>query len=138
MALIRGSMSHHPCPICLVKSDEQNNLNKSAPLRTVENTQEILDNARKASKKILKEEILSSHSLRDIEVSIHFELVNEVCLIQYQSAFFEIANSSPFRALSWDHMHNNAHGLDGKHFTPSLQKYISTLGRAALSMVDSQ
>lgn len=55
MALVRGSASHHPCPICLVKSDEQNNLNKLSPLQTVNKTKEILERARNALTKAQKE-----------------------------------------------------------------------------------
>jgi hypothetical protein len=45
---------------------------------------------------------------------------------------------SPHIALSWDHMHNYAHGLGEKHIWPEIQRHIEELGRQASKMVDSQ
>jgi hypothetical protein len=46
--------------------------------------------------------------------------------------------SDPHMALSWNHMHNYAHGLGGKHIWPEIQRHIEDLGRQASKTVDNQ
>ena len=72
MALIRGGkFSHHPCPRCLVRNDELEDLSKKQKIRTVENMKEVLESARGQPTKTLKEEKLKGSGLRDIDVR-HF------------------------------------------------------------------
>ena len=52
------------------------------------------------------------------------------------NAFFDIANSNPFRALSVDRMHSGSHGLGGKHIWPEIQEYIGACGRGSMREVD--
>jgi ligand-binding SRPBCC domain-containing protein len=54
------------------------------------------------------------------------------------NAFWDVQFSDPFRALSWDRMHNYAHGLGGKHLWPILQQYINAQGRSKAQLVDDQ
>jgi hypothetical protein len=46
--------------------------------------------------------------------------------------------SDPHVALSWDYMHNYAHGLGGKHIWPEIQQHIEDLGHQASKTVDNQ
>jgi len=54
------------------------------------------------------------------------------------NAFWDIQFSDPFQALSWDRMHNYAHGLGGKHLWPILQQSIHAQGRSKAQLVDDQ
>lgn len=56
----------------------------------------------------------------------------------FQNAFWDINFSDPFKALSWDHMHNYAHGLGGKHLWPLIEEHLDDLGRTAAHTVDEQ
>jgi hypothetical protein len=54
------------------------------------------------------------------------------------NAFFDIANSDPYEALSIDRMHNNAHGLGGKHIWPEIQEYIQECGHDYMKKFDQK
>ena len=56
----------------------------------------------------------------------------------YQNVFWTVQFSDPHQVLSWDHMHNYAHGLGGKHIWPEIQRHIEALGCEALKWVDDQ
>ena len=46
--------------------------------------------------------------------------------------------SDPHAAMSFDHMHNNAHGTGGNHIWPEIQRHISDLPGNMQDEIDSQ
>jgi len=54
------------------------------------------------------------------------------------NAFFDLANSDPFKAISVNRMHSSAHGLGGKHIWPVIQEYIEECGRGHMKAVDER
>jgi hypothetical protein len=46
--------------------------------------------------------------------------------------------SDPFKAISWDWMHNYAHGLGWKHIWPVIENYIIGDGCGAIKQVDER
>ncbi|KAG1785490.1 uncharacterized protein HD556DRAFT_1249795, partial [Suillus plorans] len=70
MALICGLMGKFPCPICLIPRDELSNTLKVYPLRTCTGTKELLARARESTTLEAREQILSSQSLRDVNISL--------------------------------------------------------------------
>lgn len=68
MALTRGSSSNFPCPICLAPRREFVDLMKAWPLRTVAHTQEVIWQARQLRNPQDREGLLSSESLRNVDV----------------------------------------------------------------------
>lgn len=68
---------------------------------------------------------------------VHYFIQLEAYLkILLQNVFWDIENSDPFRALSFDRLHVNQGGLWSDHFWPELQGRISDLGRYAKKDVD--
>jgi hypothetical protein len=119
MALIRGVNGLCPCPICLVPKGQLSDINTTWQRRDLAETQNLVTQANE--KDTVAIENLKQQGLRPI--------VN---------AFWEIRFSDPFKALSWDRMHNYAHGLGGKHIWPVLKQYISAMGRSKAALVDDQ
>ncbi|PPQ82862.1 hypothetical protein CVT24_008300 [Panaeolus cyanescens] len=125
MALIRGINSLFPCPICLVPDESLGDmLHAPWPKRDMETTKQLVRQYTSAgTKKDIKraDEQLKKQGLRGIE-----------------NAFWTVAFSDPFKALSWDRMHNYALGLGGKHIYPLISKYIKTVSKDAANTVDAQ
>jgi hypothetical protein len=69
MALIRGTKSKRPCPICLVDANELVNITMTSPLRTALDTQRLLQDARGVQRVLEREKLLSEHGIRDVDVS---------------------------------------------------------------------
>ena len=67
MALVRGTNSKFPCPICLVPQEK---LCKGMeyPHRTTETMRQVYHDAIGAASAKVKEELLKNHGLRGIEV----------------------------------------------------------------------
>lgn len=61
MALIRGLNGLYPCPICLIPSKELININTTAPLRDLDETQCLVSEGIKAK--------LKAQSLHPVDVS---------------------------------------------------------------------
>lgn len=72
MALIRGLMGKFPCPICLVPRDELYKTSNIYPLRTSAGAKALRVQARESTTLEAREQILSSESLRDVDVSLCF------------------------------------------------------------------
>ncbi|KAF7334738.1 hypothetical protein MSAN_02372200 [Mycena sanguinolenta] len=104
MALIRGLRGLHPCPICLVKSEDQSDLSKTPELRTAEKAQEAVQKARRL-KGEAGEEILKNMGLRKID-----------------NVFWKVANSDPYQAICFDRLHSHHSGLWGDHFFGPIEK----------------
>jgi hypothetical protein len=49
-----------------------------------------------------------------------------------------VAWSDPHQILSYDRMHNDSHGLGGKHILPSVLLYLKATGRDALADLDKR
>jgi hypothetical protein len=71
MALIRGTGSACPCPICLIRNKNLSDLSKIAERRTTQTMKEIYDRAQNLGGED-KEELLQKHGLRDVEVCNNF------------------------------------------------------------------
>jgi hypothetical protein len=69
MSLIRGPKSKHPCPVCLVKGDELANITKTWPLRTADQTKDVIEQARALQNNKEREKLLSGNGIRDVDVS---------------------------------------------------------------------
>ncbi|KAL1689775.1 hypothetical protein GGG16DRAFT_114767 [Schizophyllum commune] len=61
---ILGSNSYHPCPICIVPHDQQWDLSKAWPARSVSGTEELLDKARELTAITGRKEVMRTQSLR--------------------------------------------------------------------------
>ena len=68
MALVRGTSSLFPCPVCLVPRKELMAIWKKYKERTGEDMTAILQEARAAPNKAQAEKILKRVSLRPVEV----------------------------------------------------------------------
>ncbi|KAJ3559044.1 hypothetical protein NP233_g11364 [Leucocoprinus birnbaumii] len=120
MAAIRGFRGLKPCTICLVPSNEQHLITKQFTTRTQEETKFIVDSSATMPPSEA-EENLKSHGLHPI-----------------QNAFWDLSHSDPHQALSFDRMHNNAHGVGGKHLWPLIQKYTEQLPRESRKAIDDR
>ena len=69
MALLRGTRSKRPCPICLVSADELADITKVSTLRMVANSQRVVQQARVIQRKSERNDALSEYGLRDVDVS---------------------------------------------------------------------
>ena len=55
-----------------------------------------------------------------------------------QNAFWNLSNSDPHRAVSWDRLHGYSIGLFGDHLWKNFKQAFKDLGRTALVKVDRQ
>ncbi|KAF8961518.1 hypothetical protein BDZ97DRAFT_1921202 [Flammula alnicola] len=120
MGLNRGYMGLQPCPICHIPKDQLHDCGKSWPLRTGLETQKIIAESR-ACNASEGEELLKANGLRAID-----------------NAFMSVEWSDPHKSLSYDPMHNDGHGLGGKHLYPSVLIYLKATGRGALAELDKR
>ncbi|KAJ7248079.1 hypothetical protein C8J57DRAFT_1438022 [Mycena rebaudengoi] len=115
MALIRGLQALYPCPICYVKKEEQADHTVVGRLRTAAESQDVVREGRKKKTAEEREVLLKNHSLRNVE-----------------NIFWNIANSDPHKALSFDRLHAHASGLWGGHLFPLLKRHTEAkMGRAS-------
>ncbi|EDR00662.1 uncharacterized protein LACBIDRAFT_313195 [Laccaria bicolor S238N-H82] len=121
MALIRGKMGLCPCPVCLVPFDKLSDASTKYPLRTAEESKATVDQANECRRKDDAEEILKKKGLRGV-----------------QNSFWDIENSDPHHALSFDRMHNNSHGLGGRHILKVIREDYLQSHRSLASQADSQ
>ncbi|KAA1474760.1 hypothetical protein DENSPDRAFT_906474 [Dentipellis sp. KUC8613] len=106
----RASPATYPCPRCLIRNDEQHNLSIERELRTTESMQAIYLEAKAASSRTAREAILQKYGLHFVE-----------------NAFWSIANSDPYAALSYDTLHSDDIGKWGKHLWPLLLQVLSNM-----------
>ncbi|KAH9021110.1 hypothetical protein EDB83DRAFT_2508328 [Lactarius deliciosus] len=97
MSLIRGLGGKRPCPICVVPNDKLADISRTWTLRTAARTQELLKEAQSLNN-AESENLLSMHGIRNVD-----------------NVFWEVYNSDPHRALSFDRLHSNNSGLFGDH-----------------------
>ncbi|KAF8427564.1 hypothetical protein L210DRAFT_3614930 [Boletus edulis BED1] len=119
MALIRGMRSHCPCPCCLVPRDKLRDHATNYRMRTSEDAIEHL--RRWETDHVTGEEALKDLSLRPVE-----------------NAFWRIKYSDPHRALSFDPLHTDDHGMWGSHLFSEVKMRLQALGRDSTKKVDNQ
>ncbi|KAF8956317.1 hypothetical protein BDZ97DRAFT_1907242 [Flammula alnicola] len=120
MGLNRGFMGLEPCPICHVPKDALHDCGKVWQLRSGAETEKIIAESRVLNAKE-GEELLKANGLRAIDL---------------KNAFMSVAWSDPHEILSYDHMHNDSHGLGGKHLYSSVLTYLKASGRDELAELD--
>ncbi|KAG0692246.1 hypothetical protein DFH29DRAFT_985855 [Suillus ampliporus] len=113
MALTRGLMSLWPCPVCLVSRDNLWDTSKSHRRRTSKESQVLVNAARVKETFEEREELLKEQALRLVE-----------------NAFWAVAFTCIYRALSYDRCHFNHGGL--------WSKFLAALGRGKVSQVDKK
>ena len=69
MALIRGTNSKRPCPICLVKAEELVDIRSTSMLRTAFGMQQLVEKARRISRASKRDKLLSKFGVREVDVS---------------------------------------------------------------------
>ena len=134
MALIRGTKSKFPCPICLVP-DTQMSDGSTHPLRTSEDMQKVYEEA-DAMPSGECEEHLKMHGLRYVKV---WKSVRLWCFTEFyttQSVFWNLGNSDPYRALSFDRLHTNNLGMFGDHLWKTIKQIVKVEGRLALGILE--
>ncbi|KAF8433108.1 hypothetical protein L210DRAFT_3650004 [Boletus edulis BED1] len=119
MTLIRGMRSHCPCPCCLVPRDKLQDHATNYRMRTSEDAIEHL--RRWETDHVTGEEALKDLSLRPVE-----------------NAFWRIKYSDPHRALSFDPLHTDDHGMWGSHLFSEVKTWLQALGRDSTKKVDDQ
>ncbi|KAJ6451940.1 hypothetical protein C8R45DRAFT_848162 [Mycena sanguinolenta] len=121
MALIRGLRALFPCPICYVKQEEQSHLSKPLDLRTSEQSQQTVAEARKLKTKQARDEVLKSRGLRNVD-----------------NVFWNVAYSDPHQALSFEHLHSYSSGLWGRHLFERTKTHAEQLPGRAAAEIDKQ
>ncbi|KAI0271244.1 hypothetical protein BC834DRAFT_818216 [Gloeopeniophorella convolvens] len=122
IALLRGIKGKLPCPICLVPGDRLADLSTTWELRISEDMQKAVNEARGMRTKCDAERLLSGLGMQDVD-----------------NVFWQVQNSDPHRALSFDRLHSNNSGLFGYHLWREF-KYIvgAQYGRMGLAKVNAQ
>ncbi|KAJ8096372.1 hypothetical protein PM082_011534 [Marasmius tenuissimus] len=121
MCLIRGIKSGYPCPKCMATKLELSDLSKTWKTRTAEETTDILNDVLSFELKRDQEVILKDHSLR-----------------LAQNTFMLLANSDPFKAVSFDDLHFEDSGLWGGHMFPLLKAHFAVLSRKTETALSKQ
>lgn len=122
ITLTRGVKALYPCTVCLCPRDELSNLDKEHPLRTAEGSKKIWIEAQSLTTKAAREKLFKAQSLRNVE-----------------NAFWDLANSDPHQAVTFDKLHVNDHGLGGKHAYPEARRLVENLpGRSGADKIGKQ
>ncbi|KAJ6455239.1 hypothetical protein C8R45DRAFT_1056741 [Mycena sanguinolenta] len=121
MALIRGLRVLFPCPICYVKQEEQSHLSKPLDLRTSEQSQQTVTEARKLKSKQARDQVLKSHVIRNVD-----------------NVFWNVAYSDPHQVLSFEHLHSYSSGLWGRHLFERTKTHAEQLPGRAAAEIDKQ
>jgi hypothetical protein len=58
--------------------------------------------------------------------------------LDLQNSFWEVANSDPYAALSWDRLHAYHGGLFSDHLWPEILQLVGNLGKDKEKLVDDQ
>ncbi|KAL0059303.1 hypothetical protein AAF712_013951 [Marasmius tenuissimus] len=114
ICLIRGVKGNYPCPRCMVHKEELADLSRTWKERSVKDTADILNEVIDLEFKNDQEALLKEHSLRF-----------------GKNVFMELANSDPFRAVSFDDLHFEDSGLWGAPLFSVLKEHFKCLGRKA-------
>ncbi|KAJ6495988.1 hypothetical protein C8R45DRAFT_1052651 [Mycena sanguinolenta] len=112
----------YPCPICLVKSEDQSDISKVDKLRTAGEAQKTL-------------KAVHAH---DVSAAEREEVLKNVGLRDVDNVFWKVANSDPYQALSFDRLHSHHSGLWGDHFFSVIKLHIEKLGGRHSAQLDQQ
>ncbi|KAJ7742490.1 hypothetical protein DFH07DRAFT_750448 [Mycena maculata] len=120
MALIRGLRGLYPCPICLVKSDEQSDVTVVPEARSTSHSYGTVQKARTLNAEG-REDLLKASGLRNVD-----------------NVFWNVANSDPHKAISFDRLHSHHSGLWGDHLFGQLKLHVSNLSGRRSAKLDQQ
>ncbi|KAF8136888.1 hypothetical protein K438DRAFT_2120589 [Mycena galopus ATCC 62051] len=120
MTLIRGLGGNHPCPVCLVRKDEQSDLTIISELRTAQNSREAVEEARFLSVEA-GENLLKNLGLRKVD-----------------NVFWKVAYSDPHHAISFDRLHSHHSGLWGDHLFGQIKLHLLNRGDRQATKLDQQ
>ena len=115
----RAALANYPCPRCLVHHNQLAEIDKKFPPQTTQTMQQVYLNSQAAATKTAAEDILRNHGLHATEVYQKFHLsVMHLLTVKFQNAFWELHNSDPYKASSYDSLHSADAGKWGKHLWP--------------------
>ncbi|KAK6996136.1 hypothetical protein R3P38DRAFT_3222724 [Favolaschia claudopus] len=135
MTLIRGSGGNHPCPVCLIHRDEQSDLTIIADLRTAQGSKEAVETAQSSSAEA-GENLLKGLGLRKVEVAHFSSHFFQAVSSKFQNAFWNVANSDPHHATSFERLHSNHSGIGGDHLIGQVKARLENLEGRAAAKVD--
>ncbi|KAF8145268.1 hypothetical protein K438DRAFT_1910860 [Mycena galopus ATCC 62051] len=120
MTLIRGLGGNHPCPVCLIRKDEQSDLTVIAELRTAQNSKEAVEKA------------------KTLSVGAGEDLLKDLGLRKIDNVFWKVAYSDPHQAISFDRLHSHHSGLWGDHLFAQIKLHLTILGPRHSAKLDQQ
>ncbi|KAF8207444.1 hypothetical protein K438DRAFT_1904651 [Mycena galopus ATCC 62051] len=120
MTLIRGLGGNHPCPVCLVRKDEQSDLSIISDLRTAQDSKRAVEQA------------------RGLSVEAGENLLKDLGLRKVDNVFWKIAYSDPHHAISFDRLHSHHSGLWGDHLFGQIKLHLTSLGPRQSAKLDQQ
>ena len=136
MALVRGVQSLHPCPVCLVKAEEQSDLTVTSPCRNTSESKNTVERAR-SMRAEEREALLKSMGLRNVDVTTQIAQ-SFLCWLFSENVFWQVENSDPYQALSFDRLHSHHSGLWGDHLFSQIKLHIKSLEGRQDSKLDMQ
>ncbi|KAJ6554445.1 hypothetical protein B0H19DRAFT_1294201 [Mycena capillaripes] len=119
MSLIRGLQGYYPCPMCFVPYDAQSDLSSEYPLRTAEDSEQIITEARALRTAAEREEMLKGRGLRNVD-----------------NVFWKIKGADPHSAISYDPLHADDGGFWGDHLFAQIKERVTA--REAIVKIDAQ
>ncbi|KAG1899569.1 uncharacterized protein F5891DRAFT_1128965 [Suillus fuscotomentosus] len=118
MALIWGTGSLCPCPICLVPSSKLRDHTVTYPTRKVEDAQ-------------IRVKLYENHATGEAALK-------EQGLRPVKNIFWRVENSNPHETISQDPLHTFQGGLYGYHIHEEAKSLAELLGCSALKQIDEQ
>ena len=138
MALVRGTRSKFPCPVCLVPAEGMCT-GTLGTLRTTESMKQVYHEAEEMET-TEREDLLKSYGLRYVVVcqvlSCYLSTHTISHIHIWQNVFWGLKHSDPYRALSFDRLHAFHLGLFKGHIWEALKQEIKAAGRAVIKKVD--
>ncbi|KAF8211914.1 hypothetical protein K438DRAFT_1805609 [Mycena galopus ATCC 62051] len=113
-----SSLADFPCPRCLVRQDQLHNFFSKTldfPLRTTATMKAVYEQAQAERFKGDAEDLLQHHGLHLTE-----------------NAFWSLAGSDPYDAISYETLHADDTGKWGKHLWPLLQEVLTATGHKGM------
>ncbi|KAF8207999.1 hypothetical protein K438DRAFT_2071545 [Mycena galopus ATCC 62051] len=120
MTLIRGLGGNHPCPVCLVRKDEQSDLSIISDLRTAQDSKQAVEQA------------------RGLTIEAGENLLKDLGLRKVDNVFWKVAYSDPHHAISFDRLHSHHSGLWGDHLFTQIKLQLTSLGPRESAKLDQQ
>ncbi|KAJ7052426.1 hypothetical protein C8F01DRAFT_1065968 [Mycena amicta] len=112
----RAALAHFPCARCLVRADQLCQISGHVfEPRTTASMKKVYQDAQNMRYKKDAEELLQGYGLHAVA-----------------NAFWEIENSSPYEAASYDNLHSDDHGKFGKRIWIRVREVLDGLGTTGL------